>query len=331
MERMVLLKLIYATCWINFLVSLINIIFTIKVLNYDEVSFNLRGTQEKLLDINLNYFLEKEIEIPKKLRNLSYDKLKLSSVIINACSFLFILTFAFSFCTPEDECYSRDGLCCDECRCCCENGDYNFTAGAGRPNTKNYSIQICLFFLFQAIFIALFYLVKACGKGVGKMVSIISLFLMNVTLVVLSLCSGFNKFCILLAVFSFFAALCDLIIIILVICFVCDCHKTNNDNNKLNNSSKQIQMDQPQTNTSQKLIEVQAQYEKPYYEEAYPNSKDLNQETIGKPVTFNYSDQNQGNNYNSETPTVYDTPSPEYEQQNNNDNNQMNIPYTTSK
>ena len=118
MEKMGLLRLIYATCWFNFIVSLINIIFTLKVLNYDEDSLYLRGTQEKLLDINPNYFLEKEIEIPKKLRNLSYDKLKLSSVIINACSFLFIMTFAVSFCTPEDECCSgdRDDLCCDDCK-----------------------------------------------------------------------------------------------------------------------------------------------------------------------------------------------------------------------
>ena len=154
---------------------------------------------------------------------------------------------------------------------------------------------------------------------------------MNITLVVLSLCSGFNTFCIIMAGFSFLAALCDLIIIISVIRFVCHCHKTDNDNNVFNNSSEQLQIAQPQTDTSQKLIEVQAQYEKPYYEEAYPDSKDFNQETIGKPVTPNYSEQNQGNNYNSETPTAYDTPSPEYDQKNNNDNNQMNIPYPTPK
>ena len=301
MEKMGLLRLIYATCWFNFIVSLINIIFTLKVLNYDEDSLYLRGTQEKLLDINPNYFLEKEIEIPKKLRNLSYDKLKLSSVIINACSFLFISTFAVSFCTPEDECNSRDGLCCDDCKCdCfCNDGDLDFTSTFGSPDSEGYSSRVCTIFLFFGIFIALFYIVKACGKGVGKMISIISLFLMNVTLVVLSLCSGFNTFCIIVAGFSFLAALCDLIIIISVIRFVCHCHKTDNDNNVFNNTSEQLQIAQPQTDTSQKLIEVQAQYEKPYYEEAYPDSKDFNQETIGKPVTPNYSEQNQGTNNNS--------------------------------
>ena len=55
---------------INLIVSSINIFFSIKVLKNDVYSVNLRGTKEGLLEINPNYFLEKEIENPKELRKL---------------------------------------------------------------------------------------------------------------------------------------------------------------------------------------------------------------------------------------------------------------------
>ena len=43
-------------------------------MKFYEYSVNLRGTKERLLEINPSYFLEKEIENPKELRNLNYDK-----------------------------------------------------------------------------------------------------------------------------------------------------------------------------------------------------------------------------------------------------------------
>ena len=68
-------------------------------------------------------------------------------------------------------------------------------------------------------------------KTVSRIISIIALFLMNVTLIVLSLCSGFGKFCILVVAFSSFAALCNLIMFIIIMCLEC-C-----TNNRFYNSS----------------------------------------------------------------------------------------------
>ena len=329
--------LAFVVFWINFIASSLNIGFSLKAKNYNEPSVNLRGTKEKLLEINPNYFLEKEIENPKELRNLINDALGLPIVIINASTFLFILLLTFSFFVTEDECCSKEGICdcgtficcscCLDCKCDLSNLKFSSSNSSSDSNNGLGALGLLVIALVIMIFVGLFFAVNACGKILSRMLCIILLFLMNATLAVLSLFLGLNKFCILLAVFSGFAALSNLILLILVICFICDCHITNNDNNKVDNPNNQLQMVHQQTPTSQKLIEVQDQYEKPYYEQEYPDYKDFKQETIGKPVTPNYSDQNQDNNYNSETPTSYDAPPPEY--QNNDNNNQTNIPYPT--
>ena len=88
---------VFVLFWINLSVSSVNIYFSIKIYKNDVYSASLRGTKERLLEINPNYFLEKEIENPKELRNLSNDKIRLSILIINACSFYFILKFLFLF------------------------------------------------------------------------------------------------------------------------------------------------------------------------------------------------------------------------------------------
>ena len=303
--------LAFVLLWINLMVSSINIYFSIKVLKSDVYSVNLRGTKERLLEINPNYFLEKEIEKPNELRYLSYDKLRLSIVIINACSFLFILMFAFSFCIDEDECCSNEGICiCGCCVCCAGSHCSSCDGGLDCSNVDGEAgLGICLLILVAFILVGLFYAAKACGKLIARMFSIIALLLMNAILVALSLCSGFDKFCILVAAFSSFAALCNIIMIIIVICFACGCNISKKDY-------------YPPVQQAQQLQVVQPQYEKPHFEETYPNSKEVTQETYGKPVTPNYNAQNQGNNYNYENPTAYDAPSPEYQQQNTDNNNQ---------
>ena len=66
---------VFVLFWINLSVSSVNIYFSIKIFKNDVYSVNLRGTKERLFEINQNYFLEKEIENPKELRNLSNDKI----------------------------------------------------------------------------------------------------------------------------------------------------------------------------------------------------------------------------------------------------------------
>ena len=122
--------------------------------------------------------------------------------------------FSFSFCTTREECCSEQGICfygyciccydwCDDCSCFWPS-DNKSVDEDDKPNTLYGLLLLCI------IFVGLFYAIKACGKILSKIITLILLFLINVALAVLSLCSQFDKFCILLASFSSFVALCDL-------------------------------------------------------------------------------------------------------------------------
>ena len=230
--------------FINLSVSSVNIFFSIKVYKNDGNSVNLRGTKERLLEINPNYFLEKEIENPKELRKLSTDTLRLSVIIINVCSFLFILMLSFSFCATCEEC-SDDGLCVGgTCICCveCRERDRNYFCPKDKEKAGE-AIVLCILLLILIIFVGLFYIVRACGKTLSRMISIIILFLANVALAVLSLYLGSDKFNILLASFSAFAALCDLIVVILICCL--DLNRGTSNNQDYYNTVQQTQQLQP--------------------------------------------------------------------------------------
>ena len=120
--------------------------------------------------------------------------------------------------------------CCDErCNCIGSSDDNN--------GDEVGTIFLCILLIILFIFVGLFYAVKVCEKTVSRIISIIALFLMNVTLIVLSLCSGFGKFCFLVAAFSSFAALCNLIMFIIIICLEC-C----SNNRYYNSSGKQTKL-----------------------------------------------------------------------------------------
>ena len=209
--------LAFVLFWLHLAVSIINIYFSAKVLKEKEYPDNLRGTEERLLEINPNYFLEKEIENPKELRNLSYDKKSLSALIINVCSLYFILVFSFTFCIRENECCHENGICfCESCKYCAYSCDDDCNC-FWKMNSKGDG-KGALGILVLSIFVGFYFAVLECGKTLSRIITIFLLFLINVALAVLSLCSGFDKFCILFASFSSFAALCDLIMVILIIC-----------------------------------------------------------------------------------------------------------------
>ena len=67
----------YGLFWINLILTSLLLYFAIAAYNsgesgsYNKYSYHLRGTKEKILEKNPNYFLIKEIETQKELRNLS--------------------------------------------------------------------------------------------------------------------------------------------------------------------------------------------------------------------------------------------------------------------
>ena len=73
---------------------------------------------------------------------------------------------------------------------------------------------------------------------------------------------------------------------------------------------------------------VEPQFEKPYFEESYPESQEVMQVTTDKPTEPKsiYTEQNQDIDING---NAYDSPAPVYQEQNynmNNNDNKDNIP-----
>ena len=121
--------LAFSLFWINLIVASLNIYFSIAAYrnrDYPYQSYNLRGTKERLLQINPNYFLEKELETSKELRNLAISTRRLL-LFIDIGAFVFLMLLTASFCLTKNECCSGDentntnfaiGSCYGTCVCC---------------------------------------------------------------------------------------------------------------------------------------------------------------------------------------------------------------------
>ena len=109
-------SLAFVLVWVNLIVISLNTYFSVKAMKYLDnnppYNYNLRGTKEKSTKTNSYYFLEKEIETQKKLRNLSPKKLRLAILIINCFGFYFVFQLSVSFgLEPAEDCDS----CCPSC------------------------------------------------------------------------------------------------------------------------------------------------------------------------------------------------------------------------
>ena len=95
--------------------------------------------------------------------------------------------------------------CCDDC------GDCGNCGGSGDDGEG----CACLIFILLIAFIALFCLIKACGKHISRIISVILLFLIDCSIAVLAILSGNDLYRILIMVISIIAAICNLLGIIL--------------------------------------------------------------------------------------------------------------------
>ena len=355
---------VFALLCVNLIVTSVNVYFTVaarKYLNNNlSYSYNLCGTKERLLERKQNYFLEKEIEIPKKLRNLSPKALRLSMLIINCVAFYFLIQLSVSFGLDEDECCTQcDCKCCIKCDDCCFlcgaccntccknrnsnckcdcNCNCNFNSmdcdcsGVGGDCGEGAIVLLVLFLVLIAIAIALaiiaglVYVIFYFGKHISRIIALVFLFAINAALVALSLSSGFDLNCILIASFSSFAVICNFLGIFLPCC----CEILSYDyrpiypSNPINQPDAKLIETQPQIETQKK---EETYYEKPYYEQKDPVPDQISVELTNKPATPDYIENNQGNDNIKGTSDTNDTPSEEYQKTNNNDNNQENTPY----
>ena len=173
---------------------------------------------------------------------------------INLSAFVPILMLIFSFCVTKNECCSTDkevnegfaiGSCFGLCLCCGSNcladkprnqinqiqqgqpnqnprrkkgccddcGDCgNCNCGGSGGDGEGY---VCLIFILLIAFIALFCSIKACGKHISRIISVILLFLIDCSIAVLAIISGNDLYRILIMVISIIAAICNLLGIIL--------------------------------------------------------------------------------------------------------------------
>ena len=314
-------NVVFSIIWVNLIISSLNIFFSIMEMapgNYK----NFRGTKERLLERNQNYFikdiLEKEIETPKELRNLAKGELRLGLLILDACSFLFIIILIMSFWITKNECCNDDEnireafpigsfngkcLCCGEC-------NYNYFGKCSDNDTCELVLLWLRVFLVVpiCIFFWTYLIVNACGKHISRISCVIALILINIILVVLSLLSGFDTYCILVAICSFISAVCNFLAILLPNLSHC--------------KNLAYYINEPA------LINVQSDNYQNCGEEAYPGPEEIVQEPINKPATPSNTEQEQEyDNDNKISDNSLDAPLPVYLTQNNDDSNQVNIPY----
>ena len=209
-------------------------------------------------------------------------------------------------------------VCCSDCNC--RGGDCNCSGGG---DCGQAGLAILILVVIIIVFVAIYFAVKACGKHVARIFAIVFLFFINGTLTGMAFYSGTDKFCVLVGVFSLFAAICDLLGIIIPNCsekLTYDYRYPTNPENPINSNPQVLLVEQPMVNPVQPVV-VQPQFEKPTQED-YPEMQEVSQVPYDKPVENApiYTNQTQGYDSNA-----YDAPAPIYQNQNQNDNMNNNM------
>ena len=241
-----------------------------------------------------------------------------------------------SFCLTKNECCSGDVntrenfpvgscygtcVCCNDCNCN-RKGSSDCNCSGGGKNCVEAGIVLLVLIVVIIVFVAIYFLIKACGKHISRIVAIVFLFAINVALVVLAIYSGTDEFCIWIAAFSGAAAASDFLGILLpnLGCCVKLSYDYRYSINPMNPQPHLYLVEPGDKSVAQPEIQpgVEPQYEKPFAEENYPETQDIVQVPINNtPINTDQSQEydNIGN--------AYDAPAPAYQQQNDNNNNNI--------
>ena len=295
----------FALFWLNLIVTSLVIYFAITSKNrysYDSYSgrysYHLRGTKQKLLESNPNYFLESTIETPKELRQLSTD-MQYYIIYVDIVALFFVFIIMFSFCLTENECCTNDenirsnfaiGSCYGTCVCCndcCRHGNTNCNCngegGAG----------LLLILIIIIAIVVIYFAVKACGKHISRVISVVMLILLELVMAGMSFYTGSDTYLVLLSVFCIIAAICNFLGLLLP--NLGSCNKLSYSYNYAANPVPTVPVSQPFIQpTGPPVIQVPpSQPMAPVYDYPSPNEIQTNQQMA--PV---YNTQGQG----------YDTP-----------------------
>jgi hypothetical protein len=276
-------------------------------------SYNLRGTKEKQLISNYNE------QTSKTLRNLKADDLAELILYLDIVAMFFVIILMISFCLTKNECCSNDPavnqgfaigscygtcICCDECsrrgKCNC---DCQSSGGSGDS-----AIGILILFLFIAVFVAIFFAVKACGKHISRIFSVLTLLLLDLGMAGLAIASSYSDtYLTLIIIFSIIGAICNFLGILLPNLSNCQNLSYNYvySQNLVNNP---VPIGNPVTPVAQPFMQQQ-----PVSSDFPPQnmSSDFPPQNVievppEKPMIPVYNDPNQG--YNSTSGNIYDAP-----------------------
>lgn len=220
--------------WINLIIITLVMYFSFNIFEYPKQRYyrNLRGAieKEKLQLENIQYPLQAPL-IKKDLRKLAtsseFDKMIL---YVDICSIFFLMILMFSFCLTENECCTSDtnanrefavGSCYGTCVCCneCGNGrgDCKCEGGGGGGGDAGLALLVCLIVLLA--FIAIFFILKACGKHISRFISVAVLALADLAIVIMCIMIGmdykFNTYTSMTLLLGLIGFICNLLGIIL--------------------------------------------------------------------------------------------------------------------
>ena len=291
----------FALFWLNLIVTSLVIYFAITSKNrysYDSYSgrysYHLRGTKQKLLESNPNYFLESTIETPKELRQLSTD-MQYYIIYVDIVALFFVFIIMFSFCLTENECCTNDenirsnfaiGSCYGTCVCCNDCG----RSGNVNCDCKGDGAAGLLILLIIIIAIVVIYFaVKACGKHISRVISVVMLILLELVMAGMSFYTGSDTYLVLLSVFCIIAAICNFLGLLLP--NLGSCNKLSYSYNYAANPVPTVPVSQPFIQPAgPAVIQVPpSQPMAPVYDYPSPNEIQTNQQMA--PV---YNTQGQG-------------------------------------
>ena len=291
----------FALFWLNLIVTSLVIYFAITSKNRysygsynSRYSYHLRGTKQKLLESNPNYFLESTIETPKELRQLSTD-MQYYIIYVDIVALFFVFIIMASFCLTENECCTNDdnirsnfaiGSCYGTCVCC------NDCGGRGNVNCDckgDGAFAVLILFIIIIAIVAIYFAVKACGKHISRVISVVMLILLELAMAGMSFYTGSDTYLVLLSVFCIIAAICNFLGLLLP--NLGSCNKLSYSYNYAANPVPTVPVSQPFIQPAgPPVIQVPpSQPMAPIYDYPSPNEIQTNQQMA--PV---YNTQGQG-------------------------------------
>ena len=224
--------LVYVLFWINLLVISLDLFLYRKAI---QVNNNIKNNIPSNLQNGTKHILEKDktennIEKSKKTKKVS-TTIETIILILNKTAIAFLGLLLISFWVTDNECCRSSqhinsefpiGSCFGTCTCCDYLGlnentnlrscyDFNYDL---RGENNMIVILVSLIFLtimliIKVIIAFILEILIYCGKYIIRIISLISLILIEITISALSFCSGNNNYLFLIALSFSICALCN--------------------------------------------------------------------------------------------------------------------------